>query len=237
MSCGRASSWLAFQAGGSIRGIQPHYARRAAEALERPLQLSAVPANQLIEQLQRGDLDLIIGAPGQTEDGQQRVIFSKTYHTVTLGALVRQKDAAGYARALDVKKAPVIVGAETNTPGAEYMRVYCFGASRKTVVAQADAVAALQSGAIDLYVHDAQVLQRLANPPASGVTPLDIELLRLDLVWAMPRRERALQRRLNRLIDSWRAAETQRHAPSTQSPAGTAGSSMIQSPPVRQTAI
>lgn len=195
---------IAFKEGGEIRGFEVDCARLIASEFGREAVFVELAATNLVPSLLAGNVRMILPGAEASDARRERVNLTEPYLSLGLGAMIRASDVSMFGRGLDIRKAKLVVAAETGTPGAEYMRRYCFGASEKRLVALADAPSSLRAGEIDIFIHDLPVLQWVAGKEGEDLCVPDIVLIRRELTWGIRKSSNRFLRRLNRLIRQWK---------------------------------
>jgi len=195
---------IAFKEGVEFQGFEVDCARLIAAEFGREAVFVELSATNLVPSLLADNVRMILPGAESSDERRVRVNLTEPYLSLGLGVMIRTSDADAFVRGLDIRKAALVVAAEEGTPGAEYMRRYCFGAKEKRLVALADAPAILRAGQIDIFIHDFPVLQWVAREEGEDLRVPDIVLIRRELTWGIRKSENRFLRKLNRLIRQWK---------------------------------
>ena len=208
---------LAYFEQGVLRGLVVHLARALADALDRDLQIQEMPEARLVDALRGGRIDLMLSTLPQTDLRALGLTASGLLFRTGQLALTRAADIARFARQVDVITTDARVGYQQGSAGARFVQNRMPRAERAPFADVADGIAALRSGDVDLFIHDAPtvwavaarsgeeqllgIFQPLTDARAAWVVRSEERLLlsRIDLVL----RQWRDSGRLNRLVNRW----------------------------------
>ena len=195
---------LTFERDGELTGIEIEFAQRLGQDLGRPVEIIRLAWTDLIPALDERRVDVVMSGTSITEARAERVLFAAPYMKTGQMVLVRQGDI-DEPRALD--SPDVRVGFERLTTGAAFVRSHLSRAQSRAFDDVDVAAAAVRSGEIDAFVHDAPTIWRLTGRPLEGdaeLAGLYVPLTHEQLAWAVRLGNEALKRDLDRVLAQWR---------------------------------
>jgi ABC-type amino acid transport substrate-binding protein len=154
---------LIFKEDGKRVGIEVENAREVAKILGRKLQIVEMPMQEFIPALQSGRVDVVMSGFSVTSERQQQVAFAQPFMEIGQMAIIRTDDAARFAQPRGLYRPGVRIGVEPGTTGDAYVRENFIEATIQRYADPADAFAALQARAVDVYIHDAPTSWGLAS--------------------------------------------------------------------------
>jgi ABC-type amino acid transport substrate-binding protein len=175
-----------FEKDGEIVGIEADLARRVGEALGRRVVFERRPFPELIDALERGEVDVVMSGLSITPERAGRVRFCEPYMQVGQLALIRSSDMARFGRTHLLRRLGARIGYERGTTGERFVATRLTG-SRSFAFDGVDAgIRSLRAGRIDYFVHDAPTVWRLAGDPTSrDLQGLYHPLTEEHLAWAV----------------------------------------------------
>jgi ABC-type amino acid transport substrate-binding protein len=196
---------MAFKLDGRITGLEADFARALASELGKQVRFVETPWQSLIPGLQEGRFDIIMSGMAITQDRKVLVSFSEPYLIVGLTLLVRDKDMWTYEYPKVVLITPTKVGVEAGTSSDVFIQRNGVKATRVPLSSPERAVPALKSGSIDVFMHDAPVIWRLAaENSTAGVAAVRRQLTQEYLAWAFNQGDPTLQMQVNAVLDRWK---------------------------------
>lgn len=203
---------MAFMEQGKIVGIEADNAKAIGGIVGQQLTLVNMPFNKLIPALLAGEIDVIMSALSVTPERSQQVLFTDAFMEVGQMAIIRTDKAAQFAQPRSVYREGVRIGVEPGTTGAAFVESDLPDAQVKTFTDSSAAFAALRSGAIDAYIHDAPTSWELArstqfNDLISLYKPLTHE----KLAWAVRKDDERLAAMLNDALKTMKGNGTLRY--------------------------
>ena len=199
---------LAFEENGKLTGAEADFAHLLASSLDVKVDLVKTPWNALIPDLVGGKIDVIMSGLSVTPERQKLVTFADSYGTIGQMALLRADD---YDRLHEesARNTPTTrIGVVAGTTGEQYVRSHDPLAQIKTFPSVDDGVAALRDGQIDVFVHDAPAIWRVASPRGAverELTSRYVPLTSEKLAWAVRKQDVQLLDRLNAALAKWKA--------------------------------
>jgi polar amino acid transport system substrate-binding protein len=195
---------LAFTQAGRIVGIEADLAAALAERLDRPIHFVELSWEELIPALEAGEIDLIMAGRSVTDARARRVAFTRPYLNLGQMALIRMADLGRFATPGALRRTDARVGFSEGTTGSRYAREHLANA---TLVPQEDVdqgVQALRSGAIEVFIHDAPTVWRIASAPGEEqLVGLFWSLTEERLAWAVKPDNQELLQALDQSLAEW----------------------------------
>jgi polar amino acid transport system substrate-binding protein len=194
-----------FENVGKIVGIEADLARFVGDALGRRIVFERYPFPELIEALERGEIDVVMSGLSITPERAERVRFTKPYMQVGQLALIRSSDVARFGRTHLIRRSGARVGYERGTSGERFVATR-LTRSRSFAFDSVDAgIRSLRAGRIDYFVHDAPTVWRLAADPTSrDLQGLYRPLTEEHLAWAVRPGDTKLLTLLNTTLAHWK---------------------------------
>lgn len=196
---------VAFRDGGEIAGIEADLARALAPTLDMRLEFVETPWESLIPALRSGRIDVIMSGMSVTEDRAAQVNFVTPYLRTGQMALIRSADAARLGSPANLYGTTGTVGFETGTTGEMFVRGTLKAATPEAFSAPDEGVAALREGRVDVFIHDAPTIWRVAgDKDEREIMGLFWPLTEEYLAWAVARNNDELLRRMNARLKVWK---------------------------------
>lgn len=198
---------IAFEEDGKIVGVEADLAAMLGKELPTKITLVKTDWDELWPALRDGKVDVVMSGVSITERRSEKVRFTDPYLRVGQMALVRKKDMSKLNDPNAMNSAKRKVGVEKNTTGEAYARRHL---DKATIVAfdSVDAgVAAVRSGEVDVFIHDAPTVWRIVGrPPHEDAELIGIYKPLTDeyLAWAVRKDDApTLGALLDGKIDDW----------------------------------
>lgn len=195
-----------FEHEGEIVGIEADLARIVADKIGRKLVFHRYSFTELIDALERSDIDVIMSGLSVTPERQQRVRFTEPYMEVGQLAMIRTDDVARLGRIQWIKRSGTRVGYERGTTGEAYVSE---GLSRSVAFAfdtVQEGLRSLRAGRIDYFVHDSPTIWRIAGDPKHrDLIGLYRPLTEESLAWAVRRDDTRLAALLDATLSESRS--------------------------------
>jgi ABC-type amino acid transport substrate-binding protein len=190
-----------------IVGVEVDFANQLGKELGKNIVFVETPFSELIDALVADKVDIIMSGMSITRERAERVNFSDPYVTIGQMALVRAKDSAKFRDVQSFSRVTSKVGFVRTTTGEMAAKAF-FGSA--ILVPQStvnDGVAALRKGEIDVFLHDAPTVWRIAgNPNEKELTGLYWLLTKEPLAWAVRKSDEPLRFALNRQLGQWQVS-------------------------------
>lgn len=196
---------IAFEQDGQLRGLEVDFARRLERDLGLRLELHPMTAAELMPSLQAGRIDIIMSGMSVTVERAARVAFAEPYMESSQMALIRRADVVRYGRPQALLEAEAAVAVERGSGGEAFVRARMPRARAVPMADIREGLEALLAGEVDVLVHDAPTVWRLAGEDREGrLLGLFWPLTREQLAWAVRRDDQALRETLSAAVRSWR---------------------------------
>jgi polar amino acid transport system substrate-binding protein len=202
---------MIFRQGGQLSGIEAEFARKLGEALNRKTVFVEMKWDRLIDALEQNKIDIIMSNMTITAPRSMRINFSIPYMQSGLSGLFRrdQYDASGLV-ASTIMNQNKRVGFVDNTTSEFFCRKNFTRAKLNGYSTADDAVAALKSNRIDMFVHDAPIVWWLAALNEGTLVAFP-EILNIEpLAWGVSKDDIALLNEVNAVLTQWRKDGTVR---------------------------
>lgn len=196
---------IAFEHNGEIVGIEPDLARLVADKIGRRVDFRRYPFGELLDALERGEVDVAMGGLSITDERSRRVRFTEPYMQVGQLALIRTQDVARFGRIQSIKRPGTRVGYEHGTTGEEFVgerltRSVAFGFDSVE-----EGLRSLRANRIDCFIHDSPTIWLLAGDPHNrDLLGLYRPLTDEHLAWALRHADQRLADLLNATLSHWR---------------------------------
>ena len=154
---------LQFKEGGNLMGIEVDNAHAVSKILGKRVKFVELPLQELFGALEKGEIDVIMSGLSVTAEREQQVAFVEPYMKVGQMAIMHISRAGRFASQWAMFQPGVRVGVEPDTTGAQFAAENLTDADVAFYADAEQAFAALRSGDIDLYIHDAPTSWRLAT--------------------------------------------------------------------------
>ncbi len=187
-------------------GVEVDFANRIGKELGKEIVFVETPFPELIRALLEGRVDIIMSGMSITSERQQLVSFTDSYATIGQMALVRAKDKSLFPDVQSFSQRTSKIGFVKATTGEMAAKAFF---PRATLIPQPtieDGIAALRKGEIEVFIHDAPTVWRIAgNPNEKELEGLYWPLTKEPLAWAVRKDDEPLRFALNRELEEWKA--------------------------------
>jgi polar amino acid transport system substrate-binding protein len=189
---------VVFETENGIIGIEADLARIVGEKIGREIVFRRYPFPELIDALERGDVDVIMSGLSVTPERSARVRFTDPYMDIGQLAMIRTQDLARLGRIQWIRRPETRVGYQRGTTGEVYVADHLTRSVAFAFESVGDGLRALRAGRIDYFVHDSPTIWRLTGDPAHrDLIGLYRPLTEEHLAWAVHRDDSELARLLN----------------------------------------
>ena len=195
---------MVFKQNGQIMGIEADFAQKLGAALNREVVFIETAWDQLISDAEQNKIDIIMSNMSITAPRSIRINFATPYMKSGLTALFRRDNANATGLMGNViLNQNKRVGFVRNTTGQFFVKQQFIRAELVEFATSADAVAALKSGKLEMFVSDAPVVWWLAAVNESDLLSFP-ELLNVEpLAWGVGKHNMALLEEVNALVTQW----------------------------------
>lgn len=190
-----------------IVGVEVDFAHQLGKELGKNIVFVETPFAELIDALVAEKVDIIMSGMSITRERAELVNFSDPYVTIGQMALARTKDSSKFRDVQSFSSVTAKVGFVRTTTGEMAAKAFFGSASLVPQSTVDDGVAALRKGEIDVFLHDAPTVWRIAgNPNEKELTGLYWLLTKEPLAWAVRKSDEPLLFALNRQVQQWQAS-------------------------------
>lgn len=206
---------LVFLKGSEVVGMEADMARLLEAQLGRPLQFKVMADAELLNALEKGDIDLVMSGWRIRPERQQKASFADGYVTAGLMAIIRTDDVMrfhspaamlrpGYKLAVPAGRDPAAA--------AQYAKDNFPQATLVPVANSSEGLQALLDKRADVFLDDASTSWIIATDPRYGaLMSLGRLLTEERLAWAVRKDDKELLSRLNRALQVFRQTGVLNH--------------------------
>jgi polar amino acid transport system substrate-binding protein len=195
---------IIFTIDGKPSGVEVDLALRLGDALRRPVRFIELGWDEQIPALLAGKIDIIMSGMSITEARKVRINFAEPYMKAGLATAMRAEDASRFNSSRNIKEAPVRVGAMVNTTGDVFVQRNLPNATRIAFRTIKDAVFALKTRRIDLFIHDAPAVAWLVSENEAELKGF-WQLWNVEyLGWGLRRENQDLLASVNAILSQWK---------------------------------
>ena len=196
---------LALKALGRPAGLEVDFANQIGKELGKQILFVEAPFPELINLLLARRADIIMSGMSITTSRAKLVSFTEPYAHIGQMALVRSKDIDSYSNLQAFTHTTSRVGFVRDTTGEQAARQIFLRAQLITQPTIEQGVEALRKGGIDVFIHDAPTIWRIAgNPNEQQLKGLYWPLTKEPLAWAVRHEDEPLRFALNQIVTQWK---------------------------------
>lgn len=191
---------------GELAGIDIDLGNEAASGLDKRLNFLELPWEELIPALTRGDIDIIMSGMSITPGRKEMIAFTEPYLHIGQMAITRVDEIQRLGSLTALLNAPLTAGYEPGTTGEAFVKRNMSNAKPQPVASVDDAIVALRSRQIDVFIHDAPTAWRIGSDPAyQDLIGLYWPLTDEYLGWGVRKTDEALRDALSEQITIMKA--------------------------------
>jgi ABC-type amino acid transport substrate-binding protein len=193
---------LAYKEGNKLQGLEIDFARQLGTYLGRKIRFVELKWDNQIKALEEGRIDIIMSGLTITSKRAYRVAFAKPYMRSGQLLLVRSTEAQRFSSGIySLMGDKPAIGTIKDTTGDFFITQTINNANITRYSTSKQAVAALVSKQIDVFVHDAPIICHYAAINESAkLTPILQLATEEFLAWAVNKTDGALLQKLNDFI-------------------------------------
>lgn len=189
-----------------LLGVEVDFAKQLGKGLGKSIVFVETPFRELIQALVEERIDIIMSGMSITNERAERVSFTDPYAHVGQMALVRAGDRSAFPDVQSLSKLTSSIGFVQKTTGEMAARAFFPQATLTPQPTINDGIAALRKREIDVFIHDAPTVWRIAgNPTEKELAGLYWPLTKEPLAWAVRKNDEPLRFALNRELEQWRS--------------------------------
>lgn len=194
-----------FEQEGEILGIEADLARIIGNTLDRPIEFVRYPRSELLDALEREEVDVVMSGLSITPEREERVRFVAPYMEVGQLALIRSRDIGRFGRIQNMRRIGARVGYERDTNGENYVATRLPRAESFAFESVDAGLRSLRAERIDYFIHDAPTVWRLAGDlEHRDLHGLYRPLTREQLAWAVRPDDVQLHAVLEATLSHWK---------------------------------
>jgi len=183
-----------------LLGVEVDFANELGRELGKNIVFVERPFPQLIQALLAKEIDIIMSGMTITQERMNLVSFTNSYAEISQMALIRTKDQEQYPNVQSFGKLTGKVGYVEGTTGEKAARAFFPQATLVPQRSIEQAVEALRSGEIALFIHDAPTVWRIAGSGDKELQGLYFRLTKEPLAWAVRKEDEPLRFALNEAL-------------------------------------
>jgi polar amino acid transport system substrate-binding protein len=187
-----------------LAGVEVDFARQLGKGLGKNIVFVETPFPELIQALLDERIDIVMSGMSITTERAMLVSFTDPYVRIGQMALVRAADRSAFPSVQSFTQLKSKVGFVQKTTGEIAAKAFF---PQTTLVPQAsinDGIAALRKGEIQVFIHDAPTVWRIAGDPnEKELAGLYWPLTKEPLAWAVRKVDEPLRFALNRQLEQW----------------------------------
>jgi ABC-type amino acid transport substrate-binding protein len=189
-----------------LSGVEVDFANQLGKGLGKTIVFVETPFPNLIQALLERRIDIIMSGMSITSERTELVSFTDPYAHIGQMALVRAKDRSMFSNVQSFSKLSSKVGFVQMTTGEMAAKAFFPRATLAPQPTIDDGIAALRKGEIEVFIHDAPTVWRIAgNPNEKDLDGLYWPLTKEPLAWAVRKDDEPLRFALNRQLEQWRS--------------------------------
>ena len=194
-----------FEREGEIIGIEADLARLIGDSLGRRIVYERYAFPELLDALERGEVDVVMSGLSITPARTERVRFTEPYLTVGQLTLIRSKDIGRFGRIHLIRRPGSRVGYQRGTTGEAFVAGQLGRATSFGFDDVESGIRSLRAGRIDYFIHDAPTIWRLAgDPDHRDLHGLYHPLTEEHLAWAVRADDTQLRMLLDTTLKHWK---------------------------------
>lgn len=185
------------------KGVEAELGRALAARLNKSAVFVAFPPEQLTQALLDGKVDILMAGLTLTEERRVQMDFSSPYLVVGQGALVRPTEQYRYSTKIKIRSTSNRVGVIEGSEADQLVSRYFMQAMRIAISNREDAVTALQTKKIDLWIGEAPLLWWTAQHETPPLAMAPVLFAKEELGWAFRRGSVTLREAANEALKDW----------------------------------
>lgn len=196
---------IAFGSEGNLQGLEVDLARAFGQEIRKPIEFKVLEFDALIPALQQNDIDVIMSGMSITDARKKKIAFATPYMRVGQMALVRADDFSKFVDPGALNSSGTKVGFVEGTTGARYVAANLTKPTKVAVEGSDEGVAALRTGSIDVFIHDAPTIWRISlDPKERELLALYEPLTEEYLAWGVRKDDADLKAALDAFANQWK---------------------------------
>jgi len=187
-------------------GVEVDFANQLGKDLGKTIVFVETPFPELIPSLLEERIDIIMSGMSITREREKLVSFTDSYATIGQMVLVRAKDRSAFPNVQSFSQITSKIGFVQATTSEMAAKAFFPRATLSPQSTIDDGITALRKGEIEVFIHDAPTVWRIAgNPNEKELTGLYWPLTKEPLAWAVRKDDEPLRFALNRELEQWKS--------------------------------
>lgn len=193
---------LIYKKGTQFTGLESDFARQLGVYLGKDVKIISVPWDKQLDYLDAGKTDIIMSGMTVTDKRAYRVNFSLPYLNSGQLMVSKLENKSRFNKGIySLMNSPYVIGTIENTTGDYLITKTINQAKRKQFKKSKDAIAAVISGEIDVFVYDAPMACYYAAMNEQNSLTVHLDLLSHEnLAWAIAKENTLLLEQVNQFI-------------------------------------
>jgi len=185
------------------KGVEAELGRALAARLNKTAVFVAFPPEQLTQALLAGKVDILMAGVALTEERRVQMDFSSPYLVVGQGALIRPTEQYRYSTKIKIRSTSNRVGVIEGSEADQLVSRYFIQARRIIFPNREDAVTALQTKKIDLWIGEAPLVWWTTQHEIPPLAMAPVLFAKEELGWAFRRGSVTLREAANEALLDW----------------------------------
>ena len=196
---------LIMMQGDKASGIECDFAAQLSSELDCTLQLVQVPWDRLFDELDAGNIDIVMSGMTVMLPRKVRATFCEPYMNNPLVAITRRGESGSFLSSAEIVNAGVNIGVMNDTAADAFVRRYCSNAKILPIIARDDVGFYLANQRIDLYLDDMAAAIDIVSRDEARLELVPAAVAPQELAWAVRLGTAELQHAANAALARWRA--------------------------------
>lgn len=192
-----------------LAGVEVDFAKQLGKGLGKGIVFVELPFPELIQALLDERIDVVMSGMSITSERAMLVSFTDPYVRIGQMALVRSADRSAFPNVQSFSQLKSKIGFVQKTTGEMAAKAFF---PQATLVPQSSidvGIAALRKGEVQVFIHDAPTIWRIAGDPnEKELVGLYWPLTKEPLAWAVRKADEPLRFALNRELEQWNSSGT-----------------------------
>jgi len=190
-----------------LAGVEVDFAKQLGKGLGKGIVFVEIPFPELIQALVDERIDIVMSGMSITSERAMLVSFTDPYVRIGQMALVRAADRSAFPNVQSFSQLKSKVGFVQKTTGEMAAKAFFPQATLDPQSSIDSGIAALRKGEIQVFIHDAPTIWRIAgNPNEKELAGLYWPLTKEPLAWAVRKVDEPLRFALNRELEQWQSS-------------------------------
>jgi polar amino acid transport system substrate-binding protein len=185
-------------------GVEVDFARQLGNRLGKTVVFVEMAFSELVPALLDRRIDIIMSGMSITQERAELVNFTNPYARIGQMVLVRAADRSAFPNVQSFSKVTSSIGFVQQTTGEVAATAFFTKATFAPQPSVEEGIAALRKGEIDVFIHDAPTVWRIASSSQEKeLEGLYWPLTKEPLAWAVRKDDKSFLFALNRQLSQW----------------------------------